>query len=378
MRTDHRLAALREFMKEEGIRVSVIMNPDHQFYLTGFKALIYSRPIVLIVEEDKTSMIVPGLEEIHAKAVALVDEILVYYEHPEMADKGTDFRDKIIKVLSVYTKDAKVGIDLSFAAAELTNFIKNLGFEVTDVGRKIVKMRYVKDEAEIKRIEEAGRLVNLAVSSTLAASRAGVTEIEFDSVGTAALFSETANNYPNATLDMLVMSPSGTERTIMPHVFSNTRILQRGDVVIHTRQVVLNGYRAELERTVFIGEPSEQQRKAFEVMRLAQETAMEFIKPGVTARQVDKIARVVIHKEGLGEYAIHRVGHGIGISAHEEPYLRFDNDLVLEEGMVYTIEPGIYIPGLGGFRHSDTVVLTAGGYKLITEYPRDLDSLVFE
>ena len=378
MRTDHRLAALREFMKAEGIKVSVVMNPDHQFYLTGFKALIYSRPIVLIVEEDQTRMIVPGLEEIHAKAVALVDEILVYYEHPEMADKGTDFREKITRVLSVYTKDSKVGIDLSFAAAELTNYIKNLGFEVTDVGRKIVNMRYVKDDAEIIRIEEAGRLVNLAVSATLAACRAGVTEIEFDSVGTAALFSETASKHPNATLDMLVMSPSGTERTVMPHVFSNTRILEKGDVVIHTRQVVLNGYRAELERTVFIGEPSEQQRKAFEVMRLAQETAMEFIKPGVTARQVDKIARVVIHKEGLGDYAIHRVGHGIGISAHEEPYLRFDNDLVLEEGMVYTIEPGIYIPGLGGFRHSDTVVLTAGGYKLITEYPRDLDSLVFE
>ncbi|MGG1664328.1 M24 family metallopeptidase [Brevibacillus sp. NRS-1366] len=378
MRTDHRLAALREFMKAEGIKVSVVMNPDHQFYLTGFKALIYSRPIVLIVEEDQTRMIVPGLEEIHAKVVALVDEILVYYEHPEMADKGTDFREKILKVLSVYTNDAKVGIDLSFAAAELTNFIRNLDFEVSDVGRKIVNMRYVKDDAEINRIEEAGRLVNLAVSATLAACRAGITEIEFDSVGTAALFSETANNYPKATLDMLVMSPSGTERTVMPHVFSNTRILQKGDVVIHTRQVVLNGYRAELERTIFIGEPNKQQRKTFEVMRLAQEVAMEFIQPGVTARQVDKIARDVIQKEGLGEYAIHRVGHGIGVSAHEEPYLRFDNDLVLEEGMVYTIEPGIYIPGLGGFRHSDTVVLTANGHKLITEYPRDLDSLVFE
>ncbi|MGG4498683.1 M24 family metallopeptidase [Brevibacillus reuszeri] len=154
--------------------------------------------------------------------------------------------------------------------------------------------------------------------------------------------------------------------------------MQKGDTVIHTRQVVFNGYRAELERTVFIGEPSKQQRKTFEVMRLAQETAMEFIKPGVTAKQVDKVARNVIHKAGLGEYAIHRVGHGIGVSSHEEPYLRFDNDLVLEEGMVYTIEPGIYIPGLGGFRHSDTVVLTAGGNKLITEYLRDLDSLVFE
>ncbi len=227
-------------------------------------------------------------------------------------------------------------------------------------------------------MEEAGRLVNLAVSETLQSCRPGMTEIEIDSRGNAALFSETAKNHPNATLDLVVMSPSGIERSVMPHVFSNTRTLQRGDVVIHSRQVGLNGYRAELERTFFIGEPSEKQKKAFEAARLAQEVALDFIKPGVTAAEVDNVARQVIEKEGYSEYFIHRVGHGIGVSAHEEPYLRFDNNLVLEEGMAFSIEPGIYIPGVGGFRHSDTVVLTSNGHKCITDYPRDLNSLIFE
>lgn len=162
----------------------------------------------------------------------------------------------------------------------------------------------------------------------------------------------------------------------MPHVFSNTRKLQKGDIVIHSRQVALNGYRAELERTVVLGGLTDEQNNAFEAARAAQQAAVDFIRPGVTAAEVDDVSRQILKKAGFGDYAIHRVGHGIGISVHEEPSLRFDNNLVLEEGMVFTIEPGIFIPGVGGFRHSDTVVLTKNGNRLITEYPRDLPDLI--
>lgn len=378
MHTEQRLTSLRKMMEHKGISVSIIFNPDHQFYLSGFKALLYSRPIVMLIDEEKTRLIVPGLEEIHAREEAIVDEVHVYYEHPEMAEKGTNYKETIKNILFNYPEGSKLGIDTSFAPTDVTDYFKNLGYEVADIGRKIVEMRYVKDQEEIQLMEEAGRLVNLAVSETLKACRSGMTEIEIDSRGNAALFSETAKNHPNATLDLVVMSPSGIERSVMPHVFSNTRTIQRGDVVIHSRQVGLNGYRAELERTFFIGEPSEKQKKAFEAARLAQEVALDFIKPGVTAAEVDNVARQVIEKEGYSEYFIHRVGHGIGVSAHEEPYLRFDNNLVLEEGMAFSIEPGIYIPGVGGFRHSDTVVLTSNGHKCITDYPRDLNSLIFE
>lgn len=378
MHIEQRLTSLREMMEHKGISVSVIFNPDHQFYLSGFKALLYSRPIVMLIDEEKTRLIVPGLEEIHAREEALVDEVQVYYEHPEMAEKGTNYKEIIKNILSKYPDGSKIGIDTSFAPTDVTVYFKDLGYKIVDIGRNIVEMRYVKDQKEIKLMEEAGRLVNLAVSETLKSCCPGMTEIEIDSRGNAALFSETAKTHPNATLDLVVMSPSGIERSVMPHVFSNTRTLQRGDVVIHSRQVGLNGYRAELERTFFIGEPSEKQKKAFEAARLAQEVALDFIKPGVTAAEVDNVARQVIEKEGYSEYFIHRVGHGIGVSAHEEPYLRFDNNLVLEEGMAFSIEPGIYIPGVGGFRHSDTVVLTSNGHKCITDYPRDLNSLIFE
>jgi Xaa-Pro dipeptidase len=104
---------------------------------------------------------------------------------------------------------------------------------------------------------------------------------------------------------------------------------------------------------------------------------LDFIKPGVTAAEVDEVSRNILNKEGFADYFIHRVGHGIGISAHEEPSLRFDNDLILKENMVFTIEPGIFIPGVGGFRHSDTLILTKNGGRRVTEYPSELEDLTY-
>ena len=131
-------------------------------------------------------------------------------------------------------------------------------------------------------------------------------------------------------------------------------------------------------RTIFVGEPTEEQRKAFEVMVEAQQKALDFIKVGVTAKEVNQVALDVFKEAGLEEYVVHRTEHGIGIGLHEEPSLRFDNDLVLEAGMVFCVEPGIYIPGVGGFRHSDTVVLEEDKTVLITEYPRDIESLIIK
>jgi Xaa-Pro dipeptidase len=373
----HRLDDLRTFMGNQGISAVVIANPDNQYYLSGFKALLYSRPILLIIEEQDIHLIVPALEEVHAQEKAKVDQLLVYYEQPEKASLGISPLQHLKSLLSRNKAGSTIGVDMAYAPAETVDFIRGSSFEIKDISRKIVEMRYVKDEQELKLIREAGRLANLAVGVSLNACREGITEIEMDAVGNDAVFKETAQTYPNATLDLLAISPSGVERTIMPHVFSNTRRFRRGDVIIHSRQVALNGYRAELERTIVLGHITYEQRKGFEAARLSQQVALDFIKPGVTAAQVDEVSREILVKAGYADYAIHRVGHGIGISDHEEPYLRFDNQLVLQKGMVFTIEPGIFIPQVSGFRHSDTVILTDNGSELVTDYPKDLESLTY-
>lgn len=375
MDTAHRLDKLREDMAEKGMDAALIVNPDNQFYLSGFKAVIYSRPILLLVNIESTSIIVPGLERDHAEGEKAADEILVYYEHPEMAERGTSHLDHLERLLGYYGSETTFGIEYESCSASLASYLREKDFSTTDIGATLNEMRFVKDEAEIQRVEEAGRLVNLAVSKSIEACKPDSTELDVDAAGTAALFDEAARNHPEATLEAMSFSPSGPSRSSWPHVFSNTRRLEKGDVMIHSRQVSLNGYRAELERTVILGEPTDRQREAFEIARKSQQASIDAIKPGVKAADVDQAAREIIQDAGYGEYAIHRTGHGLGISAHEEPHLRFDNDLILEEGMIFTLEPGFYVAGLGGFRHSDTVVVEENGSRLITEYPRDLESL---
>lgn len=378
METTHRMEKLKTFMREQGIDQVFVFQPDHQFYLTGFRALIYSRPIIVHINFEKTSIIVPGLEETHAKRHANVDDVLVYYEHPTKENTKSSHLEWIDELLKQVPQKSLVGVDLSSIPGEMLAFFQEKEKQIIDVGAAISEMRFIKDDEEIRALEKSAKLVNLAVRKSLEQITPGITEMEIDAAGNAALFEATAEQYPEATLDLTVMSPSGAERSVMPHVFSNTRKIQEGDVIIHTRQVGLNGYRAELERTVIVGKPTSEQEKAFAAAIEAQQRAMDFIKPGVRFSEVDSVARKVFEREGFEQYAIHRIGHGIGVSAHEPPFLRYDHHGFVEEGMVFSIEPGIYIPGVGGFRHSDTVVITSDGCKVITDYPRDMESLIIK
>jgi len=369
--TKQRLKEIREHMDERKIDKALVLNSENQFYLTGFRAINYSRPIFLIVDLDSTCLIVPALEEEHAKAEADIDELRVYYEHPEMENRGTSpYRHLLNKLES--TKGI-VGIEKSYFPLYIyKELTKNL--DLVDIGEKIKKMRYVKDDKELDTIRRAGKLVKVGVESSLSMVSSGITEIEIDMKGTYKVLFE-ASIFPKMTAASDAMTPTGVERTVMPHIASSTRKLTVPDIGIHSRQVALNGYRAELERTFFVGKPTPEQKRAFEVVQNAQEVAFDTIQSGVQANEVDISARSVFQKNGYGGHAIHRTGHGIGIGVHEEPYLKFDENLLLEENMVFSIEPGIYIKKIGGFRHSDTVIVRKGKCEIVTEYARDIERL---
>lgn len=288
MDTKRRLSDLRAFMDKQGIDLCIVMQPENQYYLSGFKAIIYSRPIVFIVEKLLTNLIIPALEKEHAAHEARVDKIFVYYEHPEKANEGTSYLHAIDKIILKYAKGTRIGVEINVMSAYLYAHLKMADFKPVDIGQKIAEMRSIKDEVEIEMLIKSGKLVNLALSASLENARAGISELELDQFGNKALLEEVARKYPNSTVDYFVMSPSGIERTIMPHVFSNTRKLQQGDVIIHSRQVGLNGYRAENERTFFIGEPTKEQKHVFNIVYEAQNSAREAIKPGMTAGEVDR------------------------------------------------------------------------------------------
>ena len=373
-----RVRKLRNYMAEKHIDVALLMKPPNQYYITHFKALLYSRPILSFVTMDKIFIIVPGLEEIHARENADVDEIHVYYEHPEKASTYNSpwgLTEYLLK--KVKKAELTIGIEAGFVPVAVANLLKGLGAQVVDLDPKIIEMRMIKDQGEIDLIKKAGELVSLAVKETLVNLRKGITEIEVEAIGNSTVLKEAARRYPSAEIELMGMTPSGVARTVLPHVFSNVRAFEEKEIIIHSRQLSLNGYRAECERTCFIGQPSDKQKDVFKVMFEAQQAAIETIQEGVLCKQVDEAARNIIGKSGLGEYFIHRTGHGIGLEPHEAPYLRYDEELILKEGMVITVEPGIYIPGVGGLRHSDTVIVKPKGGEIVTSSPSKLEEVIF-
>jgi Xaa-Pro dipeptidase len=364
-------------MDEAGLAAALITAPANQTYLTGFRALLYSRPIILLVFPHSTALIVPALEEVHARDEAGVDEVIAYFEHPHRGG-SRDAVECLDQHLAVLPTRAEIGIEFATCPAGMAQHLAVAGHRPVDVDQTLRALREVKDLQEIAHIREAARVTGTGVAASLDACRAGTTEIEVDGAGTAAVMVDVARLATAATVEQLIMTPSGRERTTLPHVLSTTRHLAREDGLIHTRQVGLNGYRAELERTAFVGPPDAEQRRLFELMSAAQRAAIERVAAGVPCCEVDRAARVIFEDAGLGAFAVHRSGHGIGLSPHEPPYLRYDNTDTLEEGMVITVEPGIYIPGVGGFRHSDTLLVHDDGFELLTSHAADLDSLVLD
>jgi len=364
-------------MTRQRIGAAVVISPANQTYLIGFRALLYSRPIVLVVTPDSTTLVVPGLEEAHAREAATVDELLVYYEHPGGGPRH-DARECLDDALARMSGSKRIGIELAACPAGLAAHLTDAGRALADLDPALTRMRGIKDETEIAVIREAGRVAGIGVAASLGACRVGASEVEVDGAGTSAVMAEVARRGSTTTVEQLIMTPSGRERASLPHALSTTRRLEPADVLIHTRQVGLGGYRAELERTAFVGRPDADQARAFEAIRAAQQAALEAVRAGVRCREVDGAARAVIDGAGLGAFAIHRTGHGIGLAPHEPPYLRHDNDDPLDEGMVITIEPGVYVPGVGGFRHSDTVIVRTDGHEALTEHPSGLDQLTLD
>jgi Xaa-Pro aminopeptidase len=161
----------------------------------------------------------------------------------------------------------------------------------------------------------------------------------------------------------------------IPHALANNIVFQEGDVLVTGATAPVWGYLSELERTMVIGEPSTEQRKLFDHMVALQDTAFESIKPGARCSDVDRAVRGYYDKHDLWDFWKHHVGHCIGLRYHEGPFLDIGDDTEIKPGMVFTVEPGLYAAGLGGFRHSDTVAVTDDGIEFLTYYPRDLESL---
>jgi Xaa-Pro aminopeptidase len=241
------------------------------------------------------------------------------------------------------------------------------GAEQVLAGPIVRELRMRKDPAEVDALRKAGSAIDRVHARVGEWLRAGRTEAEVGADIAAAIVEE---GHLLADFVIVGSGPNGAS----PHHSVSDRVIESGDVVVvDIGGPIAEGYNSDSTRTYAIGEPRDADVAAtYEVLRVAQQTAVDAVRPGVSAASIDAAARDVIDQAGFGEFFIHRTGHGIGLDVHEEPYIVSGNDLVLEAGMAFSIEPGIYQPGRWGARIEDIVVVTEDGVESLNQRPHEL------
>ncbi len=227
-------------------------------------------------------------------------------------------------------------------------------------------LRMAKDESELAAIREAVRITDLAFEHVCRVLQPGVTEravaLELD-------YFMRKNEADREAFDSIVASGP---RSALPHGKPTKRRISEGELIVLDFGARWQGYHADITRTVLMGKPDSRQAEIYNVVLAAQSEAISAIRPGVAGRDVDAVARDFIAAKGFGEYFGHNLGHGLGLSVHDAKILARQSDIVLESGIVVTVEPGIYIPGWGGIRIEDDVLVTESGAEVLTRSPKVL------
>ncbi|WP_371377339.1 M24 family metallopeptidase [Sporomusa aerivorans] len=352
-----------------------IQDPDTIFYLTGYEAVINSRSVGLFMSSRKTVLIVPALAGAGAKAGSNVSDFALYYEQPEYHPACLSLYACLIRILKEEPFRGVLGVDYQKLPVADLQTLKQYGVQTEDVSGILGAARSIKEIDEQTAISTAAHFADFCISATLDAIKPGMTELFVEQQGIMSLTREVESRLSGAGLKCFTMTQSGAARTAMPHVHTGGRILQPGDGVVLCRQVAVNGYRAQCDRTIFLERLANEQRKYYSLVLAAQEAALETVRPGIPACKIEERVRDLFAQAGVAKYFIHRVGHGFGISMAEAPYLRFDSQERIEENMILVIQPALYIPEIGGFRCSDTILVQNSGNTILTKYPRDIASL---
>ncbi len=316
--------------------------------------------LVLAAGRDPT-LVVPRLERPEAEkaagapAMAMVDWL--------------DGSDPYAATASLLDGDSRYAISDSAWALHLLGLQRAMpGSSYLSLTDGLPMLRAVKDERELALLGAAGAGADASFVDILTARFAGRTENEV-AADLAALLLKHGHSQVDFTI--VASGPNGAN----PHHGAGSRTIQPGDTVVLDFGGLRDGYGSDTSRTVSVGEPSPEVRTVYEIVRQAQQAAFEAVRPGVTCQEIDRVARRVISDAGYGEYFIHRVGHGIGLSTHEPPYLVEGEQQPLVPGMCFSIEPGIYLPGRFGVRIEDIVTVTEDGGRRLNNTTRELQTV---
>jgi Xaa-Pro aminopeptidase len=354
-----RLAALRERMRETGTDLVALGPGSHMQWLLGFHPHADERPCLLLVGPEREAFLMPALN-----AQGSREQTDVAF-HAWADENGPDAALRTA-LADVGTADAKrVALDETMRADFALLLLDVLpGAEHTFSADTVGALRMRKDKGEYERLKRSAGAADRAMRAAFGAILPGMSETELADAIRAQFGSEGAT----PDFSMVGGGPNGA----FPHHNTGSRKLEVGDVIVIDIGGRKDGYPSDITRMAAVGRPPEGYGQIHTIVEKAVQAALKVVKPGVRANEVDAAARRVIAEAGYGDYFVHRTGHGLGADFHEPPYITSTSDTVLEEGMVFSIEPGIYIPGRFGIRLEDIVVVRENGPEILSSLPRDL------
>ena len=378
-----RRGGLLEHVRGEGLSGYVLFGQDYIRYFTSFVFLSNERPVVYAESTAGESVVfVPEFEVERTRAETTFARIESYPEYP-----GVEHPMRIL---------ARVLADLGIRdaiGADQDGYPGILGYEgpplsevtmarVAPLSGPIEGMMRRKSENELALIRESGRWCARAHRLLQEYSRPGVTEtaasLRAGHEATLELYELFGDDVgQQGSSDGVSAGHRGQIglRSSWAHAVAHNITFEPGDVLVTETSAPIFGYNAELERAMIVGAPTDEMRRLHDHTVAAQQVAFGAFRPGVTCADVDRAVMSYLEDNGLLPYWRQHTGHGIGLRNHEAPFLDVGDHTPIEPGMVFTIEPGLYSPEIGGFRHSDTIVVTPDGIDVLTEYPRDLESL---
>ncbi|NLE77805.1 MAG: aminopeptidase P family protein [Chloroflexi bacterium] len=380
-----RLDAARRMLQDQELDALCLFGTWWIFYFTGFAYQPSERPVCVVVPvEGEAAILVPDLEREHIEGMrATLPRATTYPEYPGLR-RPMSHLEEMMQGLGLSA--ARLGCDSDGYGGMWGSRGPSLSAalpqaKVANVRAALEAMRMVKSAAELRAIREAARFGNLAHRLLQDYTRPGLTEIEIGhraSLDASIIVMKAFG--PGYSLQTFGGLPAHAgfkagPDTALPHPLPGARSLQPGDVLVSWAEVKLDGYHAELERTMILGQPTAEQRRFFDLACQIQEVGLAAVRPGGRCADVDRQVRRFAEEQGLTPHLRHHAGHAFGLETHEPPYLDLGDQTELVPGMVFSMEPGLYVPGVGGFRHSDTVLVTDHGCELLTYYPRDLASL---
>ncbi len=359
-----RLQKLTQQILAHGVDGVALVPGPNMAYLSGIHSHVSERPIVLFFPaDDDPAIVIPGLEAMKAQAAGIpADRIFAWNDDEgytgafQQACAVLELSDYLLAVEALHMRVLELELLKRYAP----------GLTTTHAEPILMALRAVKEDEEIAKMERAIAIAERAMERLIPQIEMGMTEKQVAAMLTQLQLEEGADAI--AFGPIVSTGPNGAS----PHAVPTDRRLQAGDLLVIDWGCLVEGYPSDITRTFAVGELDPELRHIYETVKLANEQGVLASGPGATGQDVDRATREVIEDAGYGDYFIHRTGHGLGVEGHEPPFMMEANTEPLIPGNVFTVEPGIYLPGRGGVRIEDDIVITEDGYRSLTTMTREL------